>query len=114
MSKKVSPEARVIEWFEQAPMATAELVLGIVRSRLKTRAAQPKPGDPSPVKPVARRKRRTKVEMAAAAEKVEKDKKAMRPPAGQELDRMQGAAESIRKSSRPREQFDPVELESSS
>lgn len=66
MSKKSSPEARVIEFFEAASLATAELVLGIVRSRLKTRAAQPRPGDPSPVAKVVRRKRRTRAEIQAA------------------------------------------------
>ena len=47
MSKpKVSPEARVIEYFETAPVEMANVILGIVKARVRARtpvAAKAKP-----------------------------------------------------------------------
>ena len=40
MSKpKVSPEARVIAYFEEAPIDHAEMLLGIVKARVRMRSA---------------------------------------------------------------------------
>ena len=37
MSKKVTLEARIVEWAESAPIDTVQVILGIVRAKVKAR-----------------------------------------------------------------------------
>jgi GH25 family lysozyme M1 (1,4-beta-N-acetylmuramidase) len=67
MSKRISIEAKVVEFFETVDLPVVEAVLGIVQRKVKNRRLSELIPSEEPPKP--KRKRRTKAQMAAEAQK---------------------------------------------
>lgn len=56
MSKRVSIEAKFLDWLEQAPLSTVESIMGIASARVKARRKAEQPAAVPRVRKVARRK----------------------------------------------------------
>jgi hypothetical protein len=66
MSKKASPESKILDFFESVSLPEARIMFNVIATRLKQREVLAAP--PVPVKAKKTVVRRTKAQIAAAAE----------------------------------------------
>jgi len=64
MSKKASPESKILDFFESVSLPEARIMFNVIATRLRQREVLAAP--PAPAKTKVKAKRRTKAEMTAA------------------------------------------------